>query len=104
LLTRTLNYEDIVAGTEEDYEVAGVNAGVGDDEDTQQLAVPEAATESKVFCNANNCPGKNFQPGAICIICEADLNMECLYGTFQKLNEYPQGCHNAVFCSDVCCR
>jgi hypothetical protein len=43
LLTRTLNYEDIVAGTEEDYEVARVNAGVGDDEDTQQLAVSEVS-------------------------------------------------------------
>jgi hypothetical protein len=30
--------------------------------------------------------------------------MECFYGTVQKLNEYPQGCHNKVFCSDVCCR
>ena len=43
LLTRTLYYEDIVARTEEDYEVAGVNAGVGDDEDTQQLAVSDVS-------------------------------------------------------------
>ena len=81
LLTRTLNYEDIVAGTEEDYEVAGVNAGVGDDEDTQQLAVSEATNETKVICDVDNCPGRNFQPGPICIICEADLHMECFYGT-----------------------
>jgi hypothetical protein len=51
LLTRTLNYEDIVAGTKEDYEVARVNAGVGDDEDTQQLAVSEATIETKVLCD-----------------------------------------------------
>ena len=30
--------------------------------------------------------------------------MECFLGTVRKLNEYPQGCHNEVFCSDVCCR
>jgi hypothetical protein len=30
--------------------------------------------------------------------------MECFLGTVQKLNKYLQGCHNEVFCSDVCCR
>jgi hypothetical protein len=99
LPTRTLNYEDIMAGNE----VARVNAGVGDDEDTQQLAVSEATNETKVICDVDNCPGRNFQPGPICIICEADLHMECFYGTVWKLNKYPQGCHNEVFCSDICC-
>jgi hypothetical protein len=58
LLTRTLNYEDIVAGTEEDYEVARVNAGVGDDEDTQQLAVSEVSIVV-IYLRLwlNECPG-----------------------------------------------
>jgi hypothetical protein len=30
--------------------------------------------------------------------------MECFLGTVRKLHEYPQGCHNEIFCSDVCCR
>jgi len=86
LLTRTLNYGDLDDSHHEDSELAGVNAGVGDNEDTQQLAVSEATTETKTFSDADNYPGRNFQPGAICIICEVDLHMECFLGTVQKLN------------------
>jgi len=69
LLTRTLNYKDIVAGTEEDYEVSRVNTGVGDDEDTQQLAVSEATAENKVFCDVDNCleETSNLGPSALSV-------------------------------------
>ncbi len=103
-LNRNLNYGDLEDSHDKDHELSRVHAGVGDGEDTQQLAVSVATTETKVFCYAENCPGRNFQPGAICIICEADLHMECIFGTVQKLNKYPQGCHNEVFCSDICCQ
>jgi len=38
-LTRTLNYGDFDDSHNEDCKLAGVNAGVDDGEDTQQLAV-----------------------------------------------------------------
>jgi hypothetical protein len=59
LLTRTLHYGDLEDSHDEDHELAGVNAGVGNGEDTQQLAVSKATMETKVSCDADNCPGRN---------------------------------------------
>jgi hypothetical protein len=48
LLTRTLNYGEL-DDIHEDHELAGVNSRGDGGEDTQQLAVPEASTGTKVF-------------------------------------------------------
>jgi hypothetical protein len=78
LLTRILNYGEFDDIHDEDHDLAGVNAGVDVGEDAQQLTVSEASTGTKAFCDVDNCPGRNFQPGAICIVCEADLiHLEC---------------------------
>ena len=57
----------------------------------------------KIFCDMDNCVGRAFQPSQKCSLCEADLHMECFLGVVRKLKEYPEGCHDEVFCSDVCC-
>jgi hypothetical protein len=53
LLTRTLNYGEL-DDFHEDHELAGVNSRGDGGEDTQQLAVPEASTGTKVFCETSN--------------------------------------------------
>ena len=104
LVTRTL-YEDIEDAEDmDDEEIAEINAAVASHEGTQQSDMAQTIVGGKNFCDVDNCQGFNFLPGATCVICEADLHMECFLGTVRKLNKYPQGCHNEVFCSDVCCR
>ncbi len=29
--------------------------------------------------------------------------MECFHGSVRKMKEYPEGYHDEIFCSDVCC-
>ncbi len=57
----------------------------------------------KIFCDVDICVGRGFQPAQKCFLCEADLHMECFLGVVRKLKEYPEGCHDEVFCLDVCC-
>jgi hypothetical protein len=54
LLTRTLNHRELDDFHDVDHELAGVNAGLDGGKDTQQLAVPEASTGTKVFCETSN--------------------------------------------------
>ncbi len=102
-VTRTLNYED-VEDAEDDEEVAAAVRGVESAQETQQSVMTQPVAGGKNFCDVDNCPGFNFLPGVACSICKADLHMECFLGTVRKLNEYTQGCHNEIFCSDVCCQ
>ncbi len=81
----------------DDEEIAEVNAAVASHEGTQQSVMAQTIVGGKNFCDVDNCQGFNFLPGATCVICEADVHMECFLGTVRKLNEYPQGCHNEVF-------
>ncbi len=60
LLTRTQNYAELDDIHDEDPKLVGVNAGVDSGEGTQQLAVPDASTGTKVLCDEDNCPGRNF--------------------------------------------
>jgi hypothetical protein len=57
----------------------------------------------KHFCDVDNCPGGTFLPPNVCNVCNAAIHMECFLGTVCKLKEYLDGCHDEVFCSDVCC-
>jgi hypothetical protein len=59
--------------------------------------------EVNYFCDVDNCPGRTFLPPNACDVCSAGIHMECFLGTVRKLKEYPDGCHDEVFCSDVCC-
>jgi hypothetical protein len=29
--------------------------------------------------------------------------MKCFHGSVRKMKEYPEGYHDEIFCSDVCC-
>ena len=76
-----------------------------DDADQRASLTDSAVTfrPIKIFCDMDNCVGRAFQPSQKCSLCEADLHMECFLGVVRKLKEYPEGCHDEVFCSDVCC-
>lgn len=82
LLTRTLNYGELDDNHDNDHELAGVNARVDGDEDIRQL------TGTKILCDTDNFPERNFQPGAKCKVCEADLHIECFLGT-AKVEQIP---------------
>jgi len=101
LMSRTLLYGDGGTTNDDDVEDEEVHRA------TQQSAAAASAkapvSGSKVFCDADNCPGLGHNPAAVCSLCEADLHMECFLQLVRKLKEYPEGCHDQVFCSDVCC-
>ena len=101
LMSRTLLYGDGGTTNDDDVEDEEVHRA------TQQSAAAASAkapvSGSKVFCDADNCPGLGHNPAAVCSLCEVDLHMECFLQLVRKLKEYPEGCHDQVFCSDVCC-
>jgi hypothetical protein len=110
LPAQLLDYGDLQDDDEDDEEVAGANEASG----ATGVAPAEAAVATqpsdgrivaaaKIFCDVDNCPGRGFNPGVLCVLCEADLHMECFLGTVRKMKEYPEGCHDEIFCSDVCC-
>jgi hypothetical protein len=78
LLSRTLSYGQ---DEKDDEEVAAATRGT-----TQQSAGAESPQKmaGKVFCDAENCPGRSCNPSAMCLLCEADLHMECFL-TREKL-------------------
>jgi hypothetical protein len=57
----------------------------------------------KLFCDMDNCKGTDAEPDMACILCEAPVHGSCFHGNIRKLKEYPEDCHNEVFCSDLCC-
>jgi hypothetical protein len=96
--------DDEVAKVTNGQEEGRTAAGCGEVQTTgARRGAPSASTGGKVFCDIDNCPGLNFNPAETCCLCEAEVHVECFLGTVRKLNEYPVGCHDQVFCSDVCC-
>ena len=57
----------------------------------------------KVYCDIDNCKGTDAEPDMVCILCEAGVHGSCFHASIRKLKEYPENCHNEVFCSEVCC-
>ena len=57
----------------------------------------------KLFCDMYDCKGTNAEPDMACILCEAPIHGRYFQGNIRKLKEYPEDCHNEVFCSDLCC-
>ncbi len=90
----TLQYEE----EEKIDEVGGE-----DNANPEKPSQPFAFKSAKIFCDVDNCPGRGHLPAQTCFLCEADIHIECFLGTVRKLKEYPDGCHDEVFCSDVCC-
>jgi hypothetical protein len=96
--------DDEVAKVTNGQEEGRTAAGCGEVQTTgARRGAPSVSTGGKVFCDIDNCPGLNFNPAKTCCLCEAEVHVECFLGTVRKLNEYPVGCHDQVFCSDVCC-
>jgi hypothetical protein len=57
----------------------------------------------KIFCDVDNCKGFEVEPEMLCILCEAAIHGNCFQNQARKMKEYPEDCHNEVFCSEVCC-
>ena len=57
----------------------------------------------KTFCNVDNCKGFEVEPEMLCILCEAAIHGNCFQNQVRKMKEYPEDCHNEVFCFEVCC-
>jgi hypothetical protein len=102
LMSKTLIYTNI--DDEEDDEVAGATGEATESQPEESGVAIEASVQSgKLFCDVDNCPGQVFLPGVTRCLCEADVHMECFHGSVRKMKEYPEGCHDEIFCSDVCC-
>jgi hypothetical protein len=94
LLTQMLQYQN-----EDDDEDEEVVKAIKSTNAAQGINIKSA----KIFCNVGNCPGRGLNPAETCILCEAAIHMECFLGTVRKCKEFPEGCHNEIFCLGVCC-
>jgi hypothetical protein len=60
--------------------------------------------EQKTECDVDFCPGLLEDALQCCQICLAAVHPTCFSTTIRKLPEYPDSCHDEVFCCGVCCQ
>jgi hypothetical protein len=65
--------------------------------------VAQGNVTRKLFCEVDNCIGCLEKASFTCVLCEAEVHPNCFISQIRKLKEYPNGCHNQVFCSSTCC-
>ena len=64
-----------------------------------ECATPQKKTE----CDIDNCPGVVEDASLSCVLCEAVVHPTCFKAVIRKLPEYPDDCHDEIFCSGICC-
>ncbi len=72
------------------------------------IIIPTTAIEcptpqKKTECDIDNCPGVAEDTSSSCVLCEAVVHPTCFKAVIRKLPEYPDDCHDEIFCSSICC-